>query len=98
MTWERLRILGYASALLLLGAVLIGLYGAFRTELEASQFIGFGGVDNARFRGMVTPPARIFYMARRGQFRSRLASMPAQAWVNGKMVFEWKILGAVLNL
>jgi hypothetical protein len=35
--------LGYAFALFLLGGVLIGLYGAFRSELEASQFIGFGG-------------------------------------------------------
>ena len=43
MTWDRLRMLGYAFALFLLGGVLIGLYGAFRSELEASQFIGFGG-------------------------------------------------------
>jgi hypothetical protein len=45
MTWERLRVLGYALALVLLGVVLVSLYGAFRTELEKSQFIGFlGGV------------------------------------------------------
>ena len=43
MTWERLRLLGYFSAFLLLGAVVVSLYGAFRTELEASEFIGFGG-------------------------------------------------------
>jgi hypothetical protein len=45
MTWDRLRILGYALALIVLGAVVFSLYGAFRTELEKSQFIGFiGGV------------------------------------------------------
>jgi hypothetical protein len=43
MTWERLRLLGYLVAFVLLGTVAISLYGAFRTELEASQFIGFGG-------------------------------------------------------
>ncbi len=43
MTWERLRVLGYLFAFLLLGTVIISLYGAFRTELEASRFIGFGG-------------------------------------------------------
>ena len=43
MTWERLRLLGYISAFILLGAVVFSLYGAFRTELEKSQFIGFGG-------------------------------------------------------
>jgi hypothetical protein len=43
MTWERLRMLGYVLAFVLLGVVVISLYGAFRTELEKSQFIGFGG-------------------------------------------------------
>jgi hypothetical protein len=43
MTWERLRLLGYIFAFLLLGTVVISLYGAFRTELEASEYIGFGG-------------------------------------------------------
>jgi hypothetical protein len=45
MTWSRLRVIGYVGAFLLLGAVVTGLYGAFRTELEASSYIGFiGGV------------------------------------------------------
>ena len=45
MTWERLRTFGYILAFVLLGTVIVSLYGAFRTELEASQFIGFlGGV------------------------------------------------------
>ena len=43
MTWDRLRLLGYAIAFVLLGAVIFSLYGLFRTELEKSQFIGFGG-------------------------------------------------------
>ena len=45
MTWERLRILGYLLAFVLLGTVVISLYGALRVELEASQYIGFiGGI------------------------------------------------------
>jgi hypothetical protein len=45
MTWERLRLLGYVLAFVLVGVVSVSLYGAFRTELEKSQFIGFlGGV------------------------------------------------------
>jgi len=43
MTWANLRTLGYVAALLLLGAVIIAVYGAFRSELEASSFIGFAG-------------------------------------------------------
>jgi LytS/YehU family sensor histidine kinase len=45
MTWANLRTLGYLAAFLLLGAVIVAVYGAFRTELEASSYIGFiGGV------------------------------------------------------
>jgi hypothetical protein len=45
MTWDRLRTLGYLLALVLLGVVLFSLYGAFRTELEKSHFVGFlGGI------------------------------------------------------
>ena len=45
MTWDRMRTLGYLLALVLLGVVLFSLYGAFRTELEKSQYIGFiGGI------------------------------------------------------
>jgi hypothetical protein len=45
MTWANLRTLGYVAAFLLLGAVITALYGAFRTELERSSYIGFvGGV------------------------------------------------------
>jgi hypothetical protein len=35
--------MGYLLALVLLGVVLFSLYGAFRTELEKSHFIGFLG-------------------------------------------------------
>lgn len=45
MTWERLRQLGYVLAFVLLGIILFSLYGAFRSELEKSHYIGFlGGV------------------------------------------------------
>jgi LytS/YehU family sensor histidine kinase len=45
MTWANLRTLGYVAALLILGAVITAVYGAFRTELERSSYIGFlGGV------------------------------------------------------
>ena len=45
MTWANLRTLGYVAALLILGAVVVAVYGAFQAELERSSYIGFlGGV------------------------------------------------------
>ena len=43
MTWANLRTLGYIAAFLLLGAVITAVYGALRTELEASSYIGVRG-------------------------------------------------------
>ncbi len=45
MTWANLRTLGYLAAFLILGGIVTAIYGALRTELEASSYIGFiGGV------------------------------------------------------
>jgi hypothetical protein len=91
MTWERLRILGYASALLLLGAVLIGLYGAFRAELEASQFIGFlGGV----VLGAVMVAFLLVIMI--VPERRRTAWVEAITSVNAKYLFLVLIIGWAL--
>lgn len=58
--------------------------------------IGFGGLERVRFRGQVTPPATMFFVAKRDKVGSKMASFPTQAFVNGKMVFEGTILGVGL--
>src|SRR3972149_5066556 len=47
MAWERLRLLGYLLAFVLLGLVVFSLYGAFRPELEKSRYLGITGVGFA---------------------------------------------------
>jgi 3-hydroxyacyl-[acyl-carrier-protein] dehydratase len=60
------------------------------------RFIGLGGVDDARFRGTVVPPARIWFVSEKGQLSSRLARYPAQAFVDGRLVMEMSVLGVLL--
>ena len=64
---------------------------------EMDRFIGLAGLNDVRFRGMVVPPARIYFVA--GDVRlsgRRLARMPAQAFCNGTMTLDLELLGAML--
>jgi 3-hydroxyacyl-[acyl-carrier-protein] dehydratase len=60
------------------------------------KFIGFGGLDGVRFRGMITPPARVLMIAKGGSYRSNLAKMPIQGVQDGKLVFSGEVLGVLI--
>ncbi|NQT87930.1 beta-hydroxyacyl-ACP dehydratase [bacterium] len=60
---------------------------------EALEFVGFGGMDKVRFRGTVVPGDRFVIIGHITSMRPRLAILEAQAFVDGKMVFEGTILG-----
>lgn len=59
----------------------------------ADHFFGFGGLDAVKFRGSVVPGDRIVFMARSIERRSRRWRFGAQAFVDGRMVFEGEITG-----
>jgi 3-hydroxyacyl-[acyl-carrier-protein] dehydratase len=61
----------------------------------AEKFIALGGVDKARFRGVVTPPAKIYFASAVGTRGSRMFRYPAQAFVDDKMVMEMELLGVL---
>jgi 3-hydroxyacyl-[acyl-carrier-protein] dehydratase len=64
---------------------------------EIDRFIGLAGLNDVRFRGMVVPPARVYFVS--GDVRlsgRRLARMPAQAFCNGTMTLDLELLGAML--
>ncbi len=60
---------------------------------DGGGFMGFGGIDKAKFRGSVLPPARIIIAGRATDARMRRFICDAQAFVNGVMVFEGVITG-----
>lgn len=57
------------------------------------RFIGFGGVDDVKFRGVVTPPSRLYLMGRMLENRPRRFICSSQGVVDGQMVFQAKIIG-----
>lgn len=61
------------------------------------KFVGLAGLDDVRFRGQVVPPARVYFVAGRGQVSgSRLAKFPTQAFYNGQLIMDMTLLGALL--
>ena len=54
-------------------------------------FVGFGGIDEVRFRGVIVPPARLLLAVRCDQLRARASYWTAQGFSEGKPVFEGKI-------
>lgn len=61
--------------------------------VHKSQFVGFGGLNETRFRGIVTPPACLLLVAKPVRVRSTMFTYAAQAFVEGKLVMETEILG-----
>ncbi len=63
---------------------------------RAQLFVGFAGVDKARFRGSVEPGCTMVFLGKVQRVRSTMFAYQAQGWVEGRMVFEADILGVVL--
>ena len=71
---------------------------AFFSKYNSSfdGFVAFGGVDQCKFREAVLPPARIYYLCRKQQERSRRVVCATQGVVNRAVVFEAIVTGMVV--
>ena len=56
-------------------------------------FIGFSGVNNVKFRGTVTPPARFVIIGRGKNVKRRRTVCECQGFVDSTMVFEAEVTG-----
>ena len=61
------------------------------------SFIGFGGVDNCKFRESVTPPAQLYILCTSREHRLRRIVSDTQGIVNGRLVFEACITGLLMK-
>lgn len=66
-------------------------------DSDYKGFVAFGGVDDCKFRGAVTPPSRIYMVCRQSEDRPRRIGGDCQAFVDGEMVFEAKITGLPMS-
>jgi 3-hydroxyacyl-[acyl-carrier-protein] dehydratase len=86
------------GVLMLEAAAQMGSYFCRRQgHLIAGDFIGLGGMDRVRFRGVVRPGDRLWIVGRIGKPHTRRMAFEFQGFVNGKMVFEAEMLGIPLD-
>lgn len=65
--------------------------------LMAGDFIGFGGMDNVRFRGTVQPGERLWVVGRAGRHSNRKMVFEIQEFVGENMVFNGEIIGVPIT-
>ena len=56
-------------------------------------FMGFGGVDDVKFRGVVEPGHRLIMVGKLIEYRPRRCIGATQGYVDGKLVYEGTITG-----
>ncbi|MFN0242499.1 MAG: 3-hydroxyacyl-ACP dehydratase FabZ family protein [Planctomycetota bacterium] len=87
----------FPGALMIEAAAQLCSYAFLMSSPEMqSKFIGFGGLDGTRFRGVVSPPSRMIFAAELRRLRSRMFTYYAQGFVNGDLVFETEVIGVVV--
>jgi 3-hydroxyacyl-[acyl-carrier-protein] dehydratase len=60
---------------------------------DEKGFLGFGGIDSAKFRSVVEPGNRLYLLAHITEIKSRKYTCSVQGVVNGTIVFEAVIIG-----
>ena len=59
-------------------------------------FVGFGGVEEVKFRATVVPGSRLYMLGTKIWERHRRLCCACQGIVNGNIVFEGKVIGTVV--
>jgi 3-hydroxyacyl-[acyl-carrier-protein] dehydratase len=65
----------------------------YKKFTATDKFVGFGGLDDVKFRGQVAPGDRLIIIARNTELNRRRSTFDVQGVVNGKIVFEGVIIG-----
>jgi 3-hydroxyacyl-[acyl-carrier-protein] dehydratase len=68
----------------------------YKLATKDDRFLGFGGVNDVKFRGAVVPGQRVIFVSKVVEMKSRKAVFDTQGLVDGKIVFEARIIGMPL--
>ena len=64
-----------------------------KLALGAKKFLGFGGMQDVKFRRQVVPGERLIIVAKNRELRMRRSTFDCQGFVDGQMAFEATIIG-----
>lgn len=68
----------------------------FPDEIPKDTFVGFGGVENVRFRGLVEPDCRLIMATRLLKSSRRMFRYTAQGFVDRDIVFQGDVIGVLV--
>src|SRR5205814_7990119 len=77
-------------------AQICSFYVSKATTLLQGDFIGFGGMENVRFRGLVRPGDRLVLVGKGMRLHRRQTIFSVQGFVRGAMVFHADVIGVPL--
>jgi 3-hydroxymyristoyl/3-hydroxydecanoyl-(acyl carrier protein) dehydratase len=60
------------------------------------KFIGFAGLNDTRFRGIVVPGVRMHWIGKMHRERSSMFTYKAEGFVGKDLVFETEVMGVVM--
>lgn len=79
-------------------AAQLGGFYARKYDLIGGDYLGFGGMDEVRFRKPIFPNKRLILMAKVTRVMARrLAQFNFQGFVDGELMFEGQMLGVTVN-
>lgn len=61
------------------------------------EFIGFGGVEECKFRDAVVPPTRLHILCKGVDYRPRRIVCDTQGVIDGRLIFEARIVGVTMK-
>jgi 3-hydroxyacyl-[acyl-carrier-protein] dehydratase len=65
--------------------------------IDEAGFVGFGGMEDVRFRGQVRPGDRLIMVAKAIRVHRRQTIFETQGFVDGNMVYHGRIIGVPLT-
>jgi 3-hydroxyacyl-[acyl-carrier-protein] dehydratase len=68
----------------------------YKRVTQDSRFMGFGGIDKVKFRGIVVPGDRLILICKNTELKTRRAIFDVQGIVGDKIVFEGIIIGMLV--
>jgi 3-hydroxyacyl-[acyl-carrier-protein] dehydratase len=72
-------------------------YFCHEIKLNENGFIGFGGMEDVRFRGQVKPGDRLVLVSKATRLHRRQTSFETQGFVDNNMVYHGRIIGVPLG-
>ena len=98
--WVRGHLPGFPlmpGVLMCEAAAQLASYYCYYIKIIEEGFLGFGGMEDVRFRGKVQPGDRLVLVSKAAKVNRRQAVFDTQGFVGSNMVFHGKIIGVPLT-